>query len=222
MTVTGDVTQPRRKSWTTVRVYSFAAAGLAFLLILGLSIRGSIAKPTSGTRLTTAVTAGAVPEAMHPPAALGQGIGLPKQNPPEVAAKAAKEVLQKLKSDPNNFELLAQAGNIYLRSRVFPGAIDYYRQALMAKEDATVRNNYANALFYSGDTDGALQQYEKILSIDPRNSQALFNRGMVRWRGKQDPQGAVTSWKLLLTVNPNEPRRAYIEDMIARASKHAE
>jgi len=36
-----------------------------------------------------------------------------------------------------------------------------------------------------------------------------------------DTQGAVEAWEQLLKQNPNHPRRADIEQMIARAKQHA-
>ncbi len=207
--------------WSSVQAYQLAAGSLALGLVLGFLIRGRVVTQPGSASAKPPATIGGTPAATHVPIAPGARPGLPPQNPPEVAAEAARDVLDKLKTDPNNFDLLVQAGNIYLHSRVFGGAVAYYQKALQVKDDATVRNDYANALYYAGDPDGALRQYEAVLKADPKNANALFNRGMVRWRGKQDPQGAVESWKLLLKLNPMTPRRAYIEDLIARASKDA-
>ncbi len=201
-----------RRTWSTGQRLQVAVVVVALVVGAGFLVRNLVAKSRSAApAMKAAVAHDSVPV---------QRPGLPAQNPPEVAEKAAKDVLAKLKTDPDNFDLLVKAGNSYLYSRVFPGAIGFYQRALGLKDDPEVRNDYASALFYNGDTDGALQQYELILKADPRNTKALFNRGMVRWRGKQDPQWAVESWKLLLTVNPDDPHRAFIKDMIAQASKH--
>ncbi len=202
---------PLRRS--AVQSWHVAVLVAAVLIGAGFLVRRIIAKPSRP----------AVPPQLLAPAhaTVAPRPAFPAQNPPDVAAKAAKDVLEKLKADPNNFDLLVQAGNIYLRSRVFPGAIDYYDRALRIKDDAKVRNDYANALFYSGEVNRALEQYEHILKSDSRNANALFNRGMVRWRGKHDPQGAVESWKALLKAYPEDPRRATVEQMIAQAERHA-
>jgi tetratricopeptide (TPR) repeat protein len=205
----GNEASPTRGA--AIRRFQVAILGVAILIGLGLLIRRVVAAPsTSKPAAATALVSAHAPEKP----------GLPAQNPPDVAAKAARDVLDKLKSDPDNFDLLVKAGNIYLYSRVFPGAIQYYGKALQIKEDAKVRNDYANALFYARQVDAALQQYETILKADPRNANALFNRGMVRWQGKSDAQGAVESWKALLKASPKDPRRANVEEMIALAERH--
>jgi tetratricopeptide (TPR) repeat protein len=206
--------------WTPTRVYILAG----FCLLLGLSfgyvlhtpvpsVQPQIAsvKPVGGTTVALPLVPAQAPEA-H----------LPLQNPPEVAEKAASAVIAKLKADPNNFDLLRQAGNIYMFSRVFSGAITYYKRALDVRNDLAVRNDYANALYYTGDTDAALEQYKEVLKSDPGNDSALYNRGMVLWEAKGDPQGAVDSWQTLLKLHPNHPQRARIEAMIARATEHAQ
>ncbi len=205
------VMQPFR-TWSVIRKVQIAVIIVAVMVGAGLLVRTLVARSRNDAPAVKLAAAHAPTPVQRP--------GLPAQNPPAVAEKAAKPILEKLKTDPNNFDLLVKAGNTYLYSRVFGGASDFYQRALQVKDDPDVRNDYASALFYSGDTDGALQQYELILKADPQNSKALFNRGMVRWRGKQDPQWAVESWKLLLTVNPDDPHRAFIKDMIAQASKH--
>ncbi|HUK26269.1 MAG TPA: tetratricopeptide repeat protein [Terriglobales bacterium] len=205
-----------RMIWSPGRAY--AAAGFCFALGLCFgyvmhSVPQNAAPPAASTSSASAQGL------LFSPSATPR---LPLQNPPEVAAKAASTVLEQLKSGPNNFDLLRQAGNIYMYSRVFSGAAAYYKRALDQRNDLKVRNDYANALFYSGDADAALQQHQEILKSDPANDSALFNRGLVLWEGKNDPQGAIESWKTLLKVHPDHPQRSRIEEMIAQASEHAQ
>ncbi len=213
-----DVKQAR-PSWFTVRIGKIVVVMVFVLVAAVLLIRRGRATPSAAG--TARPLAPAVGLASTHASSFAQPRGFVAQNPPEVAIKAAREVLEKLETDPNNFDLLAQAGNIYMHSRVFPGAVEYYQKALRIKEDSKVRNDYANALFYSGEVDRALQQYEIVLKRDPTNASALFNRGMVRWRGKHDPKGAVESWNLLLKTNPNDARRDAVEALIAQAKRHA-
>lgn len=212
-----DVKQVK-SNWSTSRIAQIVLV-LAVVAGLALLVRRVVATPSTPANIKP--SAPAVGLAAAHTSALTQQPGFAAQNPPAVAAKAAREVLEQLKADPNNFALLAKAGNIYMYSRVFPGAAEYYEKALRVKEDAKVRNDYGNALFYSGEVDRALEQYEKILKADPKNADALFNRGMVRWRGKHDPKAAVESWKLLLKTSPEDPRRGAVEEMIAQAERHA-
>ena len=75
----------------------------------------------------------------------------------------------------------------------------------------------ASCLYYSGDVDGALSQLQQSLKADPKNVNALFNLGMVLWKGKNDTDGAVAAWQQLLKSNPGLDRKPVVEKMIAEA-----
>ncbi len=150
---------------------------------------------------------------------------LPEKVSPEqlkaASVKAAGSVLEKLKSDPKNFKLLVQAGEMYYHHGSFAEAGSYYNRALAVQDDVALRNRYASALFYAGDADGALKQYEKVLSKQPKNDIALFNQGMILYKAKNDRTGAVDSWKKLLAAFPNHPQRDQVQKMIDVASKQS-
>jgi cytochrome c-type biogenesis protein CcmH/NrfG len=65
--------------------------------------------------------------------------------------------------------------------------------------------------------DEALRQLQLVLKADPKNANALFNMGMMKWKGKDDAQGAVAAWEELLRNNPNLDRKSTVEQMIAEA-----
>ena len=52
---------------------------------------------------------------------------------------------------------------------------------------------------------------------NPKDANALFNLGLIRWKGKDDPTGAVAAWKELLKTNPNLEKKPIVESMIAEA-----
>lgn len=132
-------------------------------------------------------------------------------------AKAAP-LKAKLQSDPDNADLLASIGNIYYDAQQYSLSIDYYGRALKTKPAETaVRTDMGTALWYTGNTDAALLQFDAALSFEPNNANTLFNRGVVRWQGKQDAAGAVADWKKLLASDPNYPGRSQVEQLIAQA-----
>jgi len=58
-------------------------------------------------------------------------------------------------------------------------------------------------MYYNGDADdGALAELEQSLQLNPTDANALFNLGMIRLNGKQDPSGAINAWQELLKTNP--------------------
>jgi cytochrome c-type biogenesis protein CcmH/NrfG len=40
---------------------------------------------------------------------------------------------------------------------------------------------------------------------------------MIKWKGKNDPTGAVAAWQELLKTNPNLDRKSVVEQMIGEA-----
>jgi tetratricopeptide (TPR) repeat protein len=148
--------------------------------------------------------------------------GVP-QMPPQMAAvmppAAADPVFEKLKLDPDNFELLATAGNAEMKAGDPKSAADYYGRALKAKDDPDVRINLANAYYRTGDADQSLAELGKVLKLDPRNDKALYNTGVVRFIAKKDPKGAIATWQTLLKYHPDHPHKAQVLEMIKRAQK---
>jgi len=80
----------------------------------------------------------------------------------------------------------------------------------------------ASCLYYTGDVDGALGQLQQSLKYEPRDANSLFNLGMIRWKGKNDPTGAIAAWQELLKTNPKLDRRPVVEQMIAEAQHQAD
>jgi cytochrome c-type biogenesis protein CcmH/NrfG len=56
----------------------------------------------------------------------------------------------------------------------------------------------ASCLYYSGDADGALAQLNQVLRSNPKDVNALFDLGMIKYRGKKDSSAAVAAWQQLM------------------------
>lgn len=139
-----------------------------------------------------------------------------------MADKKAEPLLAKLKNDPRNADLLNQVGLIYKSTHQFKEAADYYQKALDADpKNVAARTDLASCLFYQGDADGAIQQLQQSLNYDPKDANSLFNLGMIRLQGKNDPNGAVNAWQQLLKSNPKlaSDKKTEVEKLIADARK---
>ncbi len=76
-------------------------------------------------------------------------------------------------------------------------------------------------MFYSKDFDHAIAEFDHALKDDPKNGNAMFNRGIAKWQGKMDVKGAVEDWELLLKVNPTYEEADKVRMYITQAKKHA-
>ena len=108
--------------------------------------------------------------------------------------------------------MLTSIGNIYYDAQQYPIAVDYYARALKAKpSDAAVRTDMATAYWYMGNADTAIAEFNKALTYAPNNPNTLFNLGLVKWKGKKDPAGAIADWEKLLAANPNYEGKDKVE-----------
>lgn len=128
----------------------------------------------------------------------------------------AAPLLQQLKSQPGNADILTQLGNLYYDAQQYPLAVDYYGQVLLLRpSDVAVRTDRGTAYWLMGNADSALAEFNTALGYQPNNPNTLFNRGLVRWQGKHDAPGALADWKQLLASNPQYEARDKVLQMIA-------
>jgi len=212
------------QSWTSTQAYIMAVVCLVVGCAVGYLLRGSMGSSSAPAPVVTADQ----PQGMPPAGMGGGGMGQGQQQMPTpeqlkaMADKQAAPLLEQLKSKPNDPALLSQIGNMYYDAQVFPTAIEYYQKLLVIHpKDAAVRTDMATAMFYSNDLDHSITEFDRALKDDPRNSNALFNRGIVKWQGKMDVNGALADWELLLKQNPNYEQADKVRTYMAQAKKHA-
>jgi cytochrome c-type biogenesis protein CcmH/NrfG len=198
-------------NWQAKQVYAMAVISLVVGLAIGYLFRGSQSQ------------APAQPSANAQPTAPAGGMGgkMPSlEEMKQMAEKKAEPLLEKLKSDPNNKDLLVQVGNIYEATHRFKDAATFYGRALQVDpKNVVLRTQMASCLYYDGDVDGAITQLQQSLQDSPKDANSLFNLGMIKWRGKKDSKGAVAAWQQLLKLNPqlSPDRKAQVQKLMADA-----
>jgi cytochrome c-type biogenesis protein CcmH/NrfG len=137
-----------------------------------------------------------------------------------MADKKVEPLLEQLKKNPKDADLLEQIGRSYLAAQQFQSAQQYLEQSVAAKPKPDTLNELSFAYAKMGDIDKTVAALKQARDIDPKNPQVLFNLGFFEWRGKSDPKAAIDAWQALLKVDPSNPKRAEVEQMIAQAKKH--
>jgi cytochrome c-type biogenesis protein CcmH/NrfG len=205
-------------AWQAKQVYAMAVICLMVGLAIGYLFRGS---QSAVTPAQSAADAQAHAQGhVQGPAAAGQmGGHMPSlEDMKRMADKKAAPLVEKLKTDPNNKDLLLQVGHIYEATHQFKDAAGYYDRALQIDpKDVAIRTAMASCLYYSDDVDGAIRQLQQALHYDPKDANSLFNLGMIKWQGKQDSQGALAAWRELLKRNPelSAERKATVQKLMA-------
>lgn len=215
-----EANEPRATSsvWKPAQTYTMAAVCLLIGLVIGYFLRGSASQPTM------AVASEAMPPmggSQDPHAGMGQQQKMPSlDDMKKMADKQTAPLLEQLKKDPSNADLLNQVGTMYRATHQFKTAIDYYQKSLAIKPDNVgARTDLASSLYYLGDVDGALAQLNKSLTYDPKHAGTLMNIGIIKWKGKNDVNGAVAAWEKLLKLNPDFQNREVVEHLIDQAKQ---
>lgn len=200
------------EQWTSVQAYVLAVICLLVGVAGGWFIRGSQGPAAAAAATASAPVLGDNPGAQTPTPAQMQ----------KMADSQAAPLLAKLAADPNNVELIENIGNIYYDAQQFPTAIDYYQRALKEQPANTgVRTDMATAIWYTGNPDGAIAEFQKSLSYEANKPNTLFNLGVIEWQGKMDIDKAVTTWQKLLDTNPNYEGKDKVLELMAQAKKHS-
>jgi cytochrome c-type biogenesis protein CcmH/NrfG len=135
----------------------------------------------------------------------------------EAELRAYKDILAR---DPRNVATATILGNLLYDAGRYTEAIPYYQQAFaLDSRNADLSTDLGTALWYSGRPDEALSQYKQSLAADPKHAQTLFNMGIVRLEGKQDPLGAIEAWADLLVTNPAYPEADKVKRLISEAQQ---
>ncbi|MGC2193180.1 MAG: tetratricopeptide repeat protein [Terriglobales bacterium] len=196
--------------WQPKVVYGMATACLILGLSVGYLLRGS------GSHAATANPTNPATVSPHP-------VGGPAQMPTleqmkQMADKKAEPLLEQLKKDPKNKDLLLRVAYFYKSAHQFKEAAGYFDQSLqLDPKNVAARTEKASCLYYDGDVEGALAELQQSLKVNPKDANALFNLGMIRLKGKQDPAGAIAAWQELLKTNPGLDKKPIVEQMIAEA-----
>jgi len=202
----------RSKLWSKTQAYTMAG----ICLILG-AVVGFLAHPPEAVRLS------APPAAVAPPPARPGGMNgaVPSaQDLKRMADEQAAPLLADLEKHPRNADLLAKIGRSYFAAQQFQKAQPYYERSVAVKANPDVLNELSFVYYSLGNVNRAIATLNRALKIAPQSSRLLFNLGMFQWHGKSDPKAAIAAWQDFLKANPNDPKRAQVEQMIAQAKQH--
>jgi cytochrome c-type biogenesis protein CcmH/NrfG len=210
--------------WKPKQLVAMSTVCLAVGFLAGYLLRGSA--PATATIPTTSVAAATSPHGEYS-GPMPSTQKMPKDAPSlndlkRMADKKAEPLLTKLTADPKNADLWNQVGMIYKGAHQFKEAGGYFEKSLQFDpKNVGVRADYASCLYYTGDVDGALAQLNQSLTYDPKHAGTLMNIGIIKWRSKNDVEGAVAAWEKLLQYHPDFPQKALVEHMLTQAKQSA-
>lgn len=209
------VTTQDARPWNNLQAYGMATICLLLGIVAGYLLHAPvIANPSSSAGTESPTAAPATPAPTAPPQMPSAA------DMKRMADKQVAPLLEQLKKNPNDAGLLEKIGHSYLAAQQFQSAQQYLEQSVSAKAKPDTLNELSFVYAKMGDIDKAVDTLKQARSLDPRNPMVLFNLGFFEWRGKSDPKAAIDAWQALLNVDPKNPKRAEVEQMIAQAKKH--
>jgi len=202
-----------RGSWTGTQAYILAVFCLVLGVALGYLFRGS-ASPASETTVA--------PRANDSAASTSTQAQVTPAQQKEMLNQSVAPLLETLKTNPDDVDTIVKVGNLYYDGQQYQEAVKYYRLAAKNQpKNADLLTDLGTSLWYTGDADGAIAEFQKALKYEPYHPGTLFNLGIVRWQGKGDPKGAVEAWEELLQKNPNYPQKQQLQEYIEKAKQHS-
>jgi len=130
--------------------------------------------------------------------------------------QARLEALEnRLQTEPENFDLLVEAGNISFDRDLFKQAIAYYERALKVHPDnPDVLTDLGIMYRRTGDPEKAVSLFRQAIKADPLHQNAALNLGVVLLHDLKDKEGALKAWEAYLALNPQDPRAENIRRVV--------
>jgi cytochrome c-type biogenesis protein CcmH/NrfG len=199
------------KAWNSFQAYGLAVICLLLGTAVGYLLHGPTVANPGRTEAAAAPVSGPASTAPEVPSAAD----LKRMADTQVAP-----MLEELRKHPNDADLLEKIGHSYMAAQQFLSAQQYLEQSVAAKPKADTLNELSFVYLKLGDVDKAIGALQHALALEPKNPNALFNLGVYEWLGKMDAKAAIAAWQTLLKDDPQNPKRAEIEKMMAQAKKH--
>ena len=115
--------------------------------------------------------------------------------------------------------LLAQ-GRAAFERQEWPKAIEVFKKVLAIDANHPEAHTYMGLILaQAGHADGALLAFDRALSADPKFPLALWGKGMLLYRAKEDFSGAGETLESLLSIMPPGAEKDEIQKTVAEISQ---
>ncbi len=136
-------------------------------------------------------------------------------------APTLPELEARAKASPRDVPSLLALADAYVSEDRVTEAVATYQAVLAIDRDSVpALNGIGFMLFRSGELVGARLAADRVLTLRPRDADALFLKGLVQYRS-EDWRGAVDTWAVFLDVGEFHPAAAMVRPLYADARKRA-
>ena len=220
-----NLTKSNMAGWKPTHSYIIAALCLLLGIAAGYLGRGLSSKTVTvvpGSAQASASASAPSPNQIPPAMAAAASTKMTPQDLQQSVAEQVPPLLDQVKRDPKNAKLLSDIGNIYFDAHQYRDATRYYGRSLQIQPlNGEVRTDLGIAHWYLGNADRAIAEFHTVLKTEPNQPNALFDLGIVEWRGKVDAKAALAAWQKLLDTNPTFEGKDMVVRMMAETKQHS-
>lgn len=117
-----------------------------------------------------------------------------------------KEYMARVEADPNDVEALVGLGNAFIMMRAWDRALEPLEKArALDGENILLLKSIGIAYFNKEDFMKASNAYDDILAVDPNDTLALFNQGVIFKYYFEKPDHARTYFEKVLELEKEDP-----------------
>lgn len=145
-------------------------------------------------------------------------VNQPKQN--SEMTQAILNLEAEVTANPTNFEAWTRLGHLYYDNNQPQKAIGAYTKSLeLHSGDANLLTDLGVMYRRTGQSEKAVEQFNKAIARDSSHIQSRFNKGIVLFYDLNKNEEAIGSWESILAIDPKaktssgEPMTAFIEKM---------
>jgi cytochrome c-type biogenesis protein CcmH/NrfG len=137
------------------------------------------------------------------------------------APPTLSELESRAKASPRDIPTLLALADAYVgEDRVRDAVATYQAVLAIDKDSVPALNGIGFMLFRSGELTGARIAADRVLTLRPRDADALFLKGLIQYRS-EDWRGAVDTWAVFLDVGEFHPAAKMVRPLYDDARKKA-
>ncbi len=119
-------------------------------------------------------------------------------------ASAISDLEAKLATNPNDFLLWTQLGNLYYDTSQPEKAIEAYNHSLaLHTGDANLLTDLGVMYRRVGQPKKAIEFFDRAIAQDPKHEPSRLNKGIVLVYDLHEPEKAIAVWEELLRMDPD-------------------
>src|SRR5690606_23392663 len=101
-------------------------------------------------------------------------------------------------------QAVVQLANTYFDAERWEEAIQWYERALKINpNNPNVSTDLGVSYYYTNRPDHALAQFDHSLTLDPKHTKTMLNKGIVLAFGKEDLKAAAAEWQKVVDLAPD-------------------